>query len=72
MVISLGEWAIKPFYSSEKELQDPDTPEEPHTICNMNNELCKFLYANFVKGISTPWLHQRYGQIAQRKFYDDF
>ena len=72
MIIAAGEWVENPHWSSPKEPVDKDEPETPPPLCDMTNEKCRFYYDGLLQGKGTPWVDQRFGQIAFEEYHRIF
>ena len=73
MVIKPGEWVEGlPKWSSPKEPADKREPTTPPPLCDMTHEKCRFYYDGLLKGKCTPWVDQRFGQIAVDEYFRIF
>ena len=70
MIIAPGEWVEVPHWSGPKEPADRHEPETPPPLCDSeNNEKVLFYYEGLKQGKGTPWVDQRFGQIAVEKYH---
>ena len=62
LTLAYGEWAIKPYWSAERERGDPRYPETPRLEDeDGSTELPQFLLVMLRAGYQVPWVYQRFG-----------
>ena len=63
-----GEYAVRPFWSAEKEHFDRKTPEEPPKNCE-DGDICQFLVYSFEQKRSSSWANSWFGQVAHAEYF---